>query len=169
MFQLSFAFPLLCLGEMMRILLRPFDWLVNRLDSQVLMNRLIGSSIAPVTTTNENDSRLNGDSLVQFLRPTVAESSSAQAISGSINPSIWFLESILFIVLCFYSKPSLHEYVTPQYHLAFDTTFYPVEYLYNGEVFVTSELTNGTTPSFWADLVRHNTEDFGQIDPTNVL
>ena len=98
----------------MRILLSPFDWLVNRLDSQVLMNRLIGSSIVPVTTTNENDSRLNGDSsLVQFLRPTVAESSSAQAISGSINPSILFLESILFIVLCFYSKPSLHEFVTP--------------------------------------------------------
>ena len=181
MFQLSFAFPLLCLGEMMRILLSPFDWLVNRLDSQLLINRLIGSSIAPVTTTNENDSRFNnGDSLVKFLRPTVAESSSAQANSGSINPSILFLESILFIALCFYSKPSVNEHVTPQYHLAFDNTFYPVEYLYNGEVFVTSKLsneevfvtsklTNGTTPLFWACQLCHNTEDSGQLDPTNIL
>ena len=112
MFQVSFAFPLLCLGEMMRILLSPFDWLVNRLDFKVLINRLIGPSIAPVTTTYENDSRFNWDSLVNSSRSSniIAESSSAQAISGSISPRILLLESILFIILClFYSKQRVYE------------------------------------------------------------
>ena len=49
-------------------------------------------------------------------------------------------------------------HVTPQYHLVFDDSFTTVEYL-----------NKGTTPPFWTDLVRHNTEDFGIIDPSTSL
>ena len=47
-------------------------------------------------------------------------------------------------------------HVTPQYHVIFDNNFSTVKYLHTG----------GERPPFWEELVRHNTEHFGIIDPT---
>ena len=49
-------------------------------------------------------------------------------------------------------------HVTPQYNLVFDDSFTKVEYL-----------NTGNTPPFWKDLVCHNTEDFGNVDPSTSL
>ena len=49
-------------------------------------------------------------------------------------------------------------HVTPQFHVVIDDTFSAVEYLQSGKA-----------PPFWDELVRHNTEQFGRVDPSDTI